>query len=126
MRLQATLTGTPALNAKLRKIGDALSSQALANATLAGALIIEGSAKEKVHVITGNLRRSIRSAIETSTATSATAIVGTDVEYAPYEEFGTRYRPPHPYLRPALDEKRDEAQRTIRDAFKALVEQAAR
>jgi HK97 gp10 family phage protein len=124
--MHATLTGTPALHAKLKKIEGALTAQALANATLAGALVIEGSAKEKVHVITGNLRRSLHSAIETSSATSATAIVGTDVEYSVYEEFGTRYRPPHPYLRPALDEKKGEAQKVIRDAFAALIEQAAR
>lgn len=29
--------------------------------------------------------------------------VGSNVEYAPYEEFGTRYRAPKPFLRPAVD-----------------------
>lgn len=30
-------------------------------------------------------------------------VVGTPVEYAPYQEFGTRNRPPHPFIRPAVD-----------------------
>src|SRR5688572_21591668 len=107
--MKVTLTGTPALHAKLKKLEDAISSQALANATVAGGLVIERPAKEKVHVITGNLRRSIHTALETSTPTSATALVGTNVEYAPYEEYGTRYRGAHPYLRPAFDEKKGEA-----------------
>lgn len=126
MKMNATLTGTPAFHAKLKKLDDAIKSQALANATLAGGLVIEGAAKENVHVITGTLRRSIHTALETSTPTSATALVGTNVEYAPYEEYGTRYRPPHPYLRLAFDEKKGEAQGVIRDAFKTLIEQAAR
>lgn len=126
MNMKDTITGTRELDAKLKRLDAAITSQALANATLAGALVIERSAKEKVHVITGNLRRSIHSAIETSTPTSATALVGTNVEYAPYEEYGTRYRGPHPYLRPALDEKRVEAQGVIAAAFKELIMQAAR
>lgn len=33
-------------------------------------------------------------------------IVGTNVEYAPYQELGTRYMPAQPFLRPALDAAR--------------------
>ena len=31
------------------------------------------------------------------------AYVGTNLEYAPYQEFGTRTMTPQPYLRPAID-----------------------
>ena len=34
--------------------------------------------------------------------------VVTDVEYAPYVEFGTRHAPPHPYIWPAVEANRDD------------------
>jgi HK97 gp10 family phage protein len=126
MNLKVTITGTRDLDAKMKRIDDALKSQALANATLAGALVIEGAAKAKAPVRTGTLRRSIHSAIETSSPTIATALVGTDLIYAPFVEYGTRFMSAQPYLRPALDEKRAAAQDVIRDAFKAIILQAAR
>lgn len=124
MKSSVTIVGTPELEAKLKALGDAVSSQHLANAVLAGALVIEGSAKEKAPVRTGNLRRSIHSAIEESTPTSATATIGTDVFYAPFQEWGTIFMGAHPFLRPALDEKQREAMMTIRNAFAALIEGA--
>ena len=72
------------------------------------------------HVVTGRLRNSImyRSSIaeggfNTSGGEKAdnkitvkpakyTAYVGTNLFYAPYQEFGTRRMAPHPFLRPAI------------------------
>lgn len=34
---------------------------------------------------------------------SIEGVVGSNLEYAPYQEFGTRYMPAQPYLRPAVD-----------------------
>ena len=61
------------------------------------AILVEGRAVEKVHVKTGALRQSITRAIA-----KIRAFVGTPLEYAPYEEFGTRFRGAHPFLRPAF------------------------
>ncbi len=61
------------------------------------AILVEGKAVATVHVITSKLKNSITRDVE-----KTTAYVGTDVEYAPFEELGTRFRPPHPYLRPAF------------------------
>ncbi|HEY8766045.1 MAG TPA: HK97-gp10 family putative phage morphogenesis protein [Dehalococcoidia bacterium] len=122
-----TVSGGPELAAKLARLGEAVSSQVMANALLAGALVIEASAKEKAPVLTGNLRRSIGVAVaQTLDTGSLYADIGTDVEYAPYQEFGTRFMAAQPYLRPAFDEKKGEAQNTIRDALKQLIEAAAR
>ena len=55
------------------------------------------------YVRTGNLRSSLeaRSAIQTD---ERSATVGTNVEYAPYVEYGTsRGMPPRPFLRPAIE-----------------------
>lgn len=62
------------------------------------AIEVQKKAVEKVHVgLTGDLRKSIDRAIG-----KTKAFVGTVIEYAPYEEFGTRFRPAHPFLRPAF------------------------
>jgi HK97 gp10 family phage protein len=55
-------------------------------------------AREYAHVITGDLQRSI----EAKKTGANTAEVVATMPYAMYEEFGTRYRPAHPYLRAAM------------------------
>jgi HK97 gp10 family phage protein len=60
---------------------------------------IEARAKQVVPVRTGTLKNSIQAAMDSA----LTATVGTAVEYAAYVEFGTRGRPPRPYLGPAAE-----------------------
>ena len=110
-----------------------------------GALIIEGEAKERCPADTGRLRNSI-----TTTSTDSGCDVGTNVYYAPYIEYGTGIHaengngrktpwnwqgdgekwggwhrtsgmPAQPFLRPALDSKKEEAIEEIRDSFAELL-----
>ena len=92
--------------------------------------LVERSAKEKVHVQTGELRRSITSKVENN-GLEVTGTIYTPLEYAPYIEYGTGLfaekggrptpwcyqddkgewhttsgQPPQPYMRPALNENR--------------------
>lgn len=57
-------------------------------------------AQTYVHVLTGFLRNTIDYAYDSSTH-SISFIVG--APYGIFEEFGTRYREAHPYIRPALN-----------------------
>jgi HK97 gp10 family phage protein len=59
---------------------------------------VEGGAKRRVHVITGRLKASIQR-IRMARGHHR-VVVG--AYYGIYEEFGTRYRPPHPFFRPAV------------------------
>ena len=61
-------------------------------------LAIEAQAKDLAPVDTGRLRDSINTAIG-----SEEVIVGTNVEYAPYVEYGTYSTSARPFLRPAID-----------------------
>lgn len=61
-----------------------LSDDAVTEALNKACLLVLNSAKEKVPVNTGNLRNSITYEVEGNEG-----IVGTNVEYAPYVEFGT-------------------------------------
>jgi len=53
---------------------------------------------------TGNLARSITTRMEGGTSAKATALVGTNVEYAIYFEVGANGVPPRPFLGNALAE----------------------
>lgn len=64
-------------------------------------LAAEGYAKRACPVDTGNLRNSITHAVEGS---EDAVYVGTNVEYAPYVEMGTRRTAAQPFLRPAATE----------------------
>ena len=65
---------------KLNKLGNASVQDALEKACI----VVETNAKNRAPIDTGNLTRSI-----THVVNGNEGIVGTNVEYAPYVEFGT-------------------------------------
>lgn len=101
--------------------------------------IVERAAKEKAPKGTGELRRSITSKVE-----NFEGVIYTPLEYAPYVEFGTGLfaesggrtdvpwvykddegnwhttsgQKPQPYMRPALNENREEILRMIKEGLK--------
>lgn len=67
-------------------------------------LRVEGAAKRAAPVDTGRLRASITHEVEDHRAElEVVGRVGTNVEYAIYQELGTRFMSARPFLRPALD-----------------------
>lgn len=66
---------------------------------------ISAKATTKAPVDTGALSESISWAVE-GTFTGAEGTVYTNMEYAPYQEFGTVSNGPQPYMRPAAEEER--------------------
>ena len=103
---------------------------------------VERDARQKAPKKTGDLRRSIKSKVEDSN-TEVKGIIYTPLEYAPYVEYGTglfaenggredvpwRYKDdkgkwhstsgqePQPFMRPALDENREEILRILKGAL---------
>lgn len=104
--------------------------------------IVERSAKQKAPKGNGELRRSITSKVEGSGA-NMVGVVFTPLEYAPYVEYGTGLfaeeggrtdvpwcyqddkgewhstsgQHPQPYMRPALNENRENIKRIIREGL---------
>lgn len=102
-------------------------------------ILVENDAKKRCPVDTGELRMSITHEIEETSENRTTGAVGTNLEYAPYVEFGTGIfsslgngrqdrwsykdakgewhstigQQPQPYLHPALDDNRDEVKKLI-------------
>jgi HK97 gp10 family phage protein len=72
--------------------------------------------------IGGRLRASIGATNVTRSGWTAEQWVISDVPYAKYQEFGTRHNAAHPFLRPALNESREE----IISRIAAAVREASR
>lgn len=127
-----TVNGLARLEAKAKNLPSEVE-QAMARGVNQAAGLVEGSAKRLCPVDTGNLRGSLH-IMKQATPSDAKAIVGTNVEYAPYVEFGTgvrgqstntntnvkvSYSPDHagqvaqPYLAPALRNNRDRIEQII-------------
>lgn len=144
MKTTIRLKGSPEMTAKLRKLGDAAAGQALERAAVAGALLIHGAAVPKTPYKTGNLRRSLHvgghagesGGLADTKGTDvggnehsrarARVLIGTNVEYAPFVEFGTSRMAARPYLRPAFDEQKERAAKEVGAALWELLKAAAR
>ena len=76
---------------------------------------IEARAKVAAPVDTGNLYNSIHTEMGQD---GMSAVVGTSVEYAIYQEYGTYKMAAHPYMRPAADAVRPSFIKAVEDALK--------
>jgi HK97 gp10 family phage protein len=98
---------TTSPHTRVRIDGAALAKQLnaesgpLVKEVLKRALQVESRAKMLCPVDTGRLRSSITSAVEKEGDTIV-GVVGTNVEYASYVEFGTSRLEAHPFLIPAV------------------------
>ena len=122
---------------------DTLSDTAIVPAVKKACLVVERSAKQKVPKGDGDLGRSITSEVNASTD-EIVGLVYTPLEYAPYVEYGTGlfaeagngrkdvpwcYKDdegewhstsgmkPQPFMRPALNENREQILRIIKEAL---------
>lgn len=119
----------------IEKLDGVADPQSMTEALQKACAIVERAAKEKAPKGTGELRRSITSRVE-----GDKGIVFTPLEYAPYVEYGTGLfaegqgrtdvpwcyqdeegnwhstsgMEPQPYLRPALNENREQIKRILK------------
>lgn len=91
------------------------TDEAIAKALEAMGLQAEGYAKMKCPVDTGRLRNSIT---HTYDEAEQKAYIGTNVEYAPYVEYGTSKTNAQPFLEPAVTDHVDEYKRIAENFLK--------
>ena len=122
----------------LKSLEKPISQERLDKILMKACLVVETAAREKAPKDKGDLARSITSRVEDNAG-----IVYTPLEYAPYVEYGTglfaenggrtdvpwHYQDdegnwhttsgqhPQPYMRPALDENREEVKRILREGL---------
>lgn len=126
----------------IEKIDDMLDLQKLEAAMGKACAIVERAAKEKAPKGTGELRRSITSKVNHA-GNDVIGTVFTPLEYAPYVEFGTGLfaesggrqdvpwcyqddkgewhstsgMKPRPFMRPALNENREQIKRILKEGI---------
>jgi HK97 gp10 family phage protein len=134
-----TLEGATQL---LERLDGVIDNEKMKRALGKACAIVERSAKEKAPKGNGELRRSITSKVE-SDGGAPVGVVFTPLEYAPYVEFGTGLfaeeggrqnvpwcyqddegnwhttsgMKPQPYMRPALNENREQIKRILREGM---------
>jgi len=127
------------LDEVLENLEDMVDEQTMRAALGRACALVERAAKIKAPKGAGELRRSIESKVENN-GENLRGVIFTPLEYAPYVEYGTglfaenggrqdvpwSYQdergewhttsgmPPSPYMRPALDENREEIIRLIK------------
>lgn len=104
-----------------RKLGalEAAEIAVVKRELVAAALNVQAGAKRRAPVDTGRLRNSITYEI----GDDGTVVrVGTNTQYAPYLEFGTRKMPARPFLFPAFEEEVPK----FKDRLKRALDAAAR
>lgn len=111
--MSVRIDGMAALRRTLVEVtteGRAIAAREVMRSTLN----IQAGAKKRAPVDTGRLRNSIATEIERD---GLTGVVGTNVEYAPFVEWGTSKMPAQPYLLPAHEEEVPHFLRRLRDAL---------
>lgn len=100
--------GAQAMAARLARAAVA-ADRAMPSALDQAALLVARSAKIKAPVDTGFLR----AAIKASRVSAKEADVTAHAEYSIYQELGTYKMAAHPFMRPALDENREQIKALI-------------
>lgn len=135
--MRVSVSTSIANSRNLNSINDALIS-----GVSKAALLVQGSAKNKAPVDSGALRQSIRADKAKIQGENVTATISTNLEYAPYVEFGTgsrgqstntntevevsyrsdwRGNKAQPFLWPALRENRNNSIKIIREEVRKAV-----
>jgi len=109
-KIPIKINGLPEALSRLRKYQSRKKKQ-IKDELMIGAFKIEGGAKDVVPVLTGRLKGSIT--VDASDLALLVARVGTDVKYAPYVEFGTKFMGARSYLYPSFFSHENEIVKAI-------------
>lgn len=147
--IEMKVTGIKELQQKFRELSLDFNS-VMAGALVAGCFVVSNDAKDRCRYLTGNARRSIHIGYEGSNVTTVQAtdnapqpvqsgivariaddlgkgervelLIGTDVWYTWRLEFIHGF----PFLRPALDENRQEVHAEVRRALQQVIRKATK
>ena len=132
------IEGLPELDRRLKTLPRKVAQKHLTNSVRKGALPVRADAKRRVRVVTGKLKAnifyfSIRTRNRTYAAEYGVSVRSDGVFYGKagwrsggprddprnayywtFVEFGTKNRPARPFLRPAFESQKREADRAIR------------
>ena len=102
---RSTITGAKALDTLLKRLPGKIAGRILQSSLRAGAMVIVKDARLRAPTRTGTLRGEIVARKTKGAPSSAAVTIGPtkDAFWGLFQEFGTRFHPPHPWLRPAFE-----------------------
>ncbi len=95
------------LDELIKRMGEAKVQRAAARRMKEAVQIVEREAKHRAPVDTGRLRASITNDVR-EMGSEIQGVVGSNVLYAPYQEFGTRYMEGRFYITHSIEAKESE------------------
>lgn len=95
-------------------------------AALAGARVWSYDMESRAPKDTGRAAKTIRARLVSSRPGEAVTSAGPSSRgyYLVFQEFGTSFHPPQPFMRPVFDEKQREATQAMADEYKRIQELA--
>jgi len=147
--MKTEIIGIKEFGENLKKLDNATRGKVMETAVVAGALLISNRAKQDAPYETGTLRRSIHVGSHVSESApdftpedvagsysdvggveieekKVSVLIGTNLEYARFQEYGTSKMAARPFLRPAMDTEKEKAKDEIGAALKTLIEKAVK
>lgn len=120
------------LEQALKGLEPKVAKQIVKKAMRKGMKLIQSAAKDKAPFETGQTKK----AIKVRAAKLGRKGIGIDVKvgegdykgetfYASFLEYGTSKMPPKPFMRPAYDSKKDQAENVTMNEIKEIIEQEA-
>lgn len=114
------ISGAKVVIANLVKVGQRMQAKRVKSVYMRAGKIVQRDAQRRVHVVTGFLKTNIF----TDWQEDHVEVRPSDMAfYGIWEELGNSRRPPHPYLRPAMNAKRDDVLREISNGLKKVIDQ---
>lgn len=120
MGIRVEVEGIEEARMKFDQVARDLSGPPFEDAMHQATLIVTRDAKINAPVDTGRLRASITPEVVTRD-TVVQGIVGSNVEYAPFQELGTKYIKPRRFLYRALVENAERIYRLLGDTVARIV-----
>ncbi len=131
MRITWSMKGHEELQRKLKALPAAISEDVLEAAARAGARIVRDAAETKAPRSTANKEHMADNiTVKTMEKDGAHVVVGISPRdkffYWHMQEYGTSKMAANPFLRPAMDENREEAKRAVANVLRGQIEKVAR
>jgi HK97 gp10 family phage protein len=104
---------------------EAVVLERLEEAMETAVLIVESTAKKLAPVDTGRLRSSIATEVRRIASDVVEGLVGTNVEYSKYQEYGTSKMDANPFLRPAIETHRGDIIQLFEEAVEDAIEEVS-
>ena len=119
--VEIAVKGLRKTQAKLEQVVADINGGPMLRGMRDAALLVTNSAKKNSPVDTGRLRASITPSVKTMPNGGIMGIVGSNVRYAPYQEFGTRFMQGRFYLRRAVEQNQDKITQILGHAIAKIV-----